>query len=548
MNAIIFLFKCKIRNWFKQLRYNKTKLIMLIFWAVFIGFTLWSSMLGQAAGSAAPQPGDEDFFDTVNFTSTLMIVLWSVMPLFMIVSSMYQGTKRGSSTFSSADVQFIFTGPLRNQSVLTYGMMNSLSSVFISTFFLIYQIPNMRTMGIGAGGFTAFILAWFLIVLIAQLATMTIYLLLFDHQNLAAVVRIVILLMPVVLLLAYVYLLLNGGPAYKWDAQASLYGLLNSWQILLMPVIGWSLSLIAGIFTGMEIVHIVSLGLLLLSMLVMVLYIHKSDADFYEDAMSLTYEREVLLNKQKSGQVKRVKKIRKTGINKGWGADAIFYRQLREYRRSSPFLFTPAVIFYTLATGFVPTILRAAAEDGDFNPADFKGPGVLMILCIVLVIMFWHGMFSSTIAELESNWFYTAPATPLQKLFHSSRLSILKILVDLAPGLTLMVLLLMLNPLILLPFVMAVLSVHLLISGTQLVVYRLIGSIKGTFESMILLLLQGVAMGPTIVIIVVTFVLNAAALLTVTWPSMLLITIVNLGLYAATLPAGVNALEKGLER
>lgn len=547
MNAILFLFKRKIVNWFKQLRYNKSKLVMVIVWSAFILFTIVSSFIPRPTLDETMPPDDGAVF-AIDVTGTIMIVTWTILVIFMIVQALYQGTKRGSSVFTSPDIQFIFTGPLRGQTVLTYGMLNSLTSVFISTFFLIYQIPNMRSMGLGTGDFVAFLFAWFFIVLVSQLATMAIYLMLFDHQQLAGVVRIVVLLMPMLLLAIYAYMLLNGGAEFEGKPQAALYGLLDSWYLLLMPFLGWSLSLMAGVLTGMTTVHLIAGALLVASLVGLFVYIQHSDADFYEDAMGLTYEREDQLNKQKSGQIKRVKKIRKTGLNKGWGVNAIFYRQLREYRRSSPLFFTPAMIFYLMGGAMIAIFLRAMAADNEFDPAMFSSMGLTIILSAMLVVMFWHGMFSSMIAELESTYFYTAPASPMQKLIQASRLGLIKILVDIAPSLIIVVIVLNLNPLLMIPFVMAALSAHLLISGVQLLTYRLVGQLKGSFETMVLIFLQTVALGPTIGLIVVTFVVNVFDVVTVAWPFYLLITIINLGIYCATLPAGVNALEKGLDR
>lgn len=549
MNAIIFLFRRKLVNWFKQLRYNKSKLIMVIVWAAFIFFTLFSSIFLETFPSETPTiPSDEGVAFTIDVTGIIMIVTWTILVVVLQVQALYQGTKRGSSVFTSPDIQFIFTGPLRSQTVLTYGMLNSLTSVFISTFFLIYQIPNMMRMGLEMKDFLAFLLSWFFIVLLSQVATMALYLLLFDHQHLATTVRIIVLLIPVLIIIAFAYLILFGGASYQGDFEASLYGLLNSPYLLLLPLVGWSLSLLAGVLAGLTTVHFVAAGLLILALPVLVLYIQNSQADFYEDAMGLTYEREEQVNKQKSGQIKRVRKVRETGLKRGWGMNAIFYRQLREYRRSSPLFISPAAIFYFMAGGFTAIIFRLMVSDGVLDPASFSSFGLTVILGLILLVMFWHGMFSSMIAELQSTYFYTAPGSAIQKLLQASRLGLLKISIDLAPALLVMLIVLGLNPLLLIPFLMVALSAHLLISGTQLVVYRLVGQIKGSFETMVLILFQTVALGPTIGLIIVILILNVASLVETAWPFYLLMTIINIALFAATLPAGVNALEKGLDR
>ncbi len=546
MSAIFFLFQRKIVNWFKQLRYNKSKLGMLIFWGLFIIFTFATSFIGNSfSGDAPVEPGDVNPSDV---TGGIMIVTWTVLVIFMVIQALYQGTKRGSSTYKPSDIHFIFTGPVRSQTVLVYGMLNSMSSILISTFFMIYQLPNMRNMGLSWGDFGLFVLTWFIVITIAQLATMTLYLLLFNHQNFAAVIRGIVLVLPLVLLLLYVARIFAMGEPYQDNLRTALFDILESPMLLFMPLLGWSLSLMTAVLNGMHTWGVVGGVLLVLSGIVMVVYISRSEADFYEDAMDLTFERESQLNKQKSGQLTRVKKVRKTGLNKGWGADAIFYRQWREYRRSSPYVFSPAMIFYLMGGGLIAVFLRGMASDNEFNPENFVTYGLMVILCGIIVVMFWHGMFSSLLSELESPLFYSSPAAPMSKLLQASRLGVVKIFLDILPSLVLAMIILGINPLIMMTLVLACLSVHLIISGSQLLVYRLVGQIKGTIETMVLLLLQGIAIGPTIILIIVTFVLLSFNLIAFVWPVLILITVINIGLFFATLPAGLSILNRGLER
>lgn len=546
MSAISYLFQRKIINWFKQLRYNKSKLVMVLFWGIFILFTLGTSFIGSSFANDAPsEPGD---FDAADFTGMIMIVTWTALVIFMVVQALYQGTKRGSSVYTSPDIQFIFTGPMRSQNVLIYGMLNSMQSVLISTFFMIYQLPNMRNMGLTWLDFGLFIVTWFMIITIAQLATMTLYLLLFNHQNLAMVIRSIVLALPLLLLVIYAGMVLAAGQPYLDNLQLVLFEMLESPWMLAIPFLGWSLSLMTAVLSGMHIWAVVSAGLLIASSIVMALYISRSEADFYEDAMGLTYERETQLNKQKSGQITRVKKVRKTGLNKGWGADAIFYRQLREYRRTSPFVFSPAMLFYLMGGALVAVFLRGMASDNEFDPNHFRSYGLMIIFCGTIVVMFWHGMFSSLLSELESPLFYTSPAPPMQKLLQASRLGVIKILIDILPSMLIVMLLLQLNPLLMISLVLASLSVYLVISGSQLLVYRLVGKIKGTVETMILILIQGVTIGPTIILIIITFVLLAFNMLSFVWPSLLLIAVINVGLFFCMMPAGLSALRKGLDR
>src|SRR5699024_8365343 len=116
-------------------------LATMILWGAIIIFGFGFTLFGSTVSRQAPQDSVE--ISSPEVTMIIMSITWSALVIFMFVQGLYQGTKRGSSVYSSADIQFLFTGPVRTQTVLIYGMMNSLQSVLISTFFMIYQIPNM---------------------------------------------------------------------------------------------------------------------------------------------------------------------------------------------------------------------------------------------------------------------------------------------------------------------------------------------------------------------------------------------------------------------
>ena len=542
MTAILYLLRRQIVNWFKQLRYNKSKLFTLIFWLGFMLLIFGTTFFGSSL------PDSDEMDGSAEFMGGFMVVLWTALMAFMVTVTMFQGTKKGSSTYKSADIHFIFTGPVPSQTVLVYGMLNSLSSVFISTFFMIYQLPNMRNMGLTWSNFIMLFISWFIIVAVSQLATMALYLLLFGRPKMQAIVKLVIVALPILLIVLYAYILLRSGTPSVEQLLPSLVGMLRSPLLLLIPFLGWATSFMMTAFIGMHTWAYVGLGLLLLSAVLMIIYISRSEADFYEDAMGLTQEREALLAKQKSGNIRKIKKVRKTGLNHGWGMDAIYYRQMREYRRTSPLLVTPAAFFYTMAGGFIAFFMWSMATDGEMLPGSLQTYGPMVLFTVALFIMFWHGMFISLLVELESPLFYIAPGEPIPKLLQASRTGLTKILVDLAPALLIVLLVFRLNPFVWLSLILALLSVHLLISGSQLVVYRLMGSAKGTLETMVLLLIQGVAMGPTLVLTIVTFVLLSMNLFSFVWLTLFLIAVINVVLYFACLPPGVNILRNGLER
>ncbi|MGI6545601.1 MAG: putative ABC exporter domain-containing protein [Fastidiosipilaceae bacterium] len=542
MTAILYLLRRQIINWIKQLRHNKSKLLTLIFWVVFMLLIFGSTLMGDSA------PDSEAGSPAAEFRSGVMIVLWTVLIAFMATIAMFQGTKEGSSMFKSPDIHFVFTAPLRSQTVLVYGMLKSLSSVFISTFFMIFQLPNMRNMGLSGASLLILFTSWFLVVVVSQLATMALYLFLFDRPYIQTLAKGLIIVLPILMIVLYVGMLLHSGAPYVEHLLPSLVAMLKSPLLLLIPILGWATSFMMTAFIGLHTWAYVGMALLLLSAVGMSIYISRSKADFYEDAMGLTQKFEARIARQKQGYVPKIKKIGKTGLNHGWGMNAIYYRQLREYRRKNPFLITPAAIFYTAIGGQATAILWTMDTSRDIRTSGQRTLAPMVFFVAVILVMYFHGMFSSLIAELKLPIFYISPGKPMGKLLQASRLGLVKILVDQAPALIFLLVLFRLNPFVWLSLILAILSVHLLIGGSQLIVYRLMGSVKGTIETLIQLLIQAVALGPTLIVTIVTFTLLSLNLLSFVWLSLLLIALINVGLYFACLAAGVNILKNGLER
>ena len=76
----------------------------------------------------------------------LAILLWG----------MYSGSKDGTDIFQMADVNLLFTAPMKPQSVLMFRLSFQMVATVFASIYLVFQIPNLVVnMGLGASAVVA---------------------------------------------------------------------------------------------------------------------------------------------------------------------------------------------------------------------------------------------------------------------------------------------------------------------------------------------------------------------------------------------------------
>ena len=216
----------------------------------------------------------------------LAILLWG----------MYSGSKDGTDIFQMADVNLLFTAPMKPQSVLMFRLSFQMVATVFASIYLVFQIPNLVVnMGLGASAVVAIFAGWILLLVFQRLMIVLTYTVCTTHEKLKPYVFP--LIVGIVVLLGMI-----AGGTYLANGQNLLeaaHMTFASHWLRYLPVIGWYKGMIMCAVNGELFSFLVYLGLLLVSVAVLIFAIWHMKADFYEDALASAGKRAQMLEAAK---------------------------------------------------------------------------------------------------------------------------------------------------------------------------------------------------------------------------------------------------------
>ncbi len=521
MQAILYLYRCKAKNWFRQAIKKPAKIIFILFIAASLIFTFIS-------GSFEMTTEDFGYFKP-QVPQAAALVAWGLAAL-IFFSLLYTATKSGSLVFSPADVHFIFTGPFLPQNVLLYGMLNLMGSIIFSTFFLLYQVPNLLRLGFTRGGIALTIFFYLFGFIVISLLRQALFLLISEREKLGRAIRILVVLLIGAGILALLFFFLKGGRA----GELALF-LKKPAVCLSLPVLGW--------WSRLLMCGWICFVLMLLTAVLSVLYSYQTHPDFYEEGAQ---QAEVLAAAKAShGERRRVQrkekkvKLRKKGLAGGQGESTFFFLHLLEMQRKRPYLFGIPTAVYLFAAGILAYLASVSAV------SDITA--VYIFLWIGILIIYFFGQNTPLLEDLQQPVFYYAPGSSLKKILWVTLCPLLYSAFDILPGLILAAVFLDLPLILPIAVFLLVLSFSLLVFGIQLIVTRIAGTMEGTFATIIYLLLFYFLLLPGLFLSIISFTLADTAL----YSAVLLLlagVVFHILLFILSAFVGVRAMRKGIEK
>lgn len=355
-----------------------------------------------------------------------------LFPIFFLVglllfsASWIKGCQTGGAFFRMADVNLLFTSSMRPQRILAFGLINQMAMILISAVFIVYQLPNlMRAYRISTVGILALIVGYLLLLLIGELISMALYILLSTRPQWR----------PVLARLPYAVALLIGI-AFLWLLQREGQDLGRAWTtfsalpaLRFVPPAGWLSAAIIAVIRGDLTQTLIFGGFLVALPIAILLWINRAQADYYEDVLLATEQKEQTLVAAREGRsvatATNFARYRRDqgGLGHGWGASAFFWRQLLVLRRRSRFGLISANLVVQIIAGFALVfVLR-------------DQPDVLgwVYLPVALMYLFIAVRFNEWPQELRRPWLYIAPVSSGAKLFWATLPGPLKALYDALP-------------------------------------------------------------------------------------------------------------------
>lgn len=489
-SPLIYLTLVKLKNQVKSIFKTPSKLIYAIFLIVMFALVAFSK--NETAG-AAPRSISE------------LTAILAIFYTFMFIMVFVNGSASNTPMFTLSDVTLLFPSPLSPNKILFYGLFRQLGVSLLLGFFLLFQYSWLNSLyGISYGGLLLVIFGYALTLFLAQLCAMAVYTRTSGKENAGRTVRLCAYGAAVLYVLAAVFAcrepllaLLNGSQDYETalSAGASFFSTLPG---LLFPVSGWCAGMAGALFTGDYTLLILLLVLTLALTSVLILLIIKAKGNYYEDAIQSAETAQSAITAQKEGQlgeaVPKHVKVGKTGLGKGWGSSAIYYKHKVENRRSGVFfLSNMSLLFAVIIIGF--SVFMRAMDDGEGG-----------MLIGVFAMGAYMQLFSTALGrfnrELTKPYIYLIPEPPLKKLLYAIEESFLSDCLEAVVIFIPVGLILSASPLDIAFCILARISFALLFTAGNILVERVFGTVSSKvlifffyFLVLMLMAVPGIAVG-----------------------------------------------------
>lgn len=406
-SPLVYITVRKLKNQLIGVVKSPAKLIYAVLLVALFAFTAFS-------GGAY----DMEEFRNPQELVAIMTLFYTMMFLMVFASG---SSSSNSPMFTLSDVTLLFPAPLSSNKILVYGLVRQLGLSLVLGFFILFQYSWMHgAYGVEPVHLVLIILGYGLTLFFAQLASMASYVRTSGWEKAGKIVRYCVFgaaaLYGVWAVLACreeLFSLANGG-SYEplLEKGAAFFATLPG---LLFPASGWAAGLIGGIFTA-DWLQVAVCGGLLAALLALLLgLILTCKNNYYEDVLATAETAQSAVTAQKEGQLNEVVpknvKVGKTGLGKGWGASALYYKHRVENRRSGVFLFSNMSLLFAGIIIVVSFFMRDA--------------GLVGILAFSTYMQLFTVALGRFNRELIKPYIYLIPEPPLKKLLYALKESLL---------------------------------------------------------------------------------------------------------------------------
>lgn len=429
-----------------------------------------------------------------------------VLVLVMLFFGAHSGTKKGSDIFTMADVNFLFTAPMKPQSVLLFRLTFQMLTTFAGSIYLIFQIPNL-VLNAGVPLVTCLLvfLAFVILCIFQKLFSVGMYTITATYEKTQKFVTPIMIGIGVVIVgvVGLVFL------ANDMDVWSTLELTLASEWSRLIPIVGWMKGFVVHAIYGNMPMVLLYLVLNILGMVALVYFIWHMKADFYEDAMSGAQAREDLIiaasENRKPVEIKAdgtVKKDKRkvdekhAGIfGKYNGASMFLAKELLVRKRLAKFgIVTTTMMWYTVISAGVALLLNQLMDDADFT----------IIGVILMAVLFFRNYGNPIAQETSMNWLFLVPESPYKKVLFAMLAGSYATTMDLLPGMMIAMLVLELNPAVMLLWLVTLITMDFMLSGVGMMLEALFpATAMDTIKVSIQMLLKMLMILVIVIVIVV---------------------------------------------
>ena len=277
----------------------------------------------------------------------IIFALYSV--IFVLISK--NGFYNGASMFTMQDVNLIFTSPLKQNTVLSFGLIQQLGRSLMLGFFILFQSGTVcSTYGVGFETLVYILIGYGVTVFLSQMTAMVIYSLTCSDDKKrkalkSAYTAVIFAFGAYALYTAYI----NGGITLPNLVQAT-----QTLTAKFFPVSGVIAYAVSGAIDGSVKEIIIGLIYCIVFWALYRVAVSLINSDYYEDVLKSTENSFSAIAARKEGKASenapRNVKTGKIGINKGVGASVIAEKHKIENRRSRKLILSTVSLVQIIIT------------------------------------------------------------------------------------------------------------------------------------------------------------------------------------------------------
>ena len=394
--------------------------------------------------------------DEIGYASFIELIAGGLV-IIILVLSVVNADKNAGRLFLPADVNLLFPSPLKPQSVMMFRIANQLGQMLVLGLYLMFQLPNLvLNLGLNIWAALALILGFCILNFFSTLMQLLFYLL----GNISYTVKKMLrpALVTCLAVIAGLFFLYQRSSGLAMLVAAAKF--FNAKGTRYIPIWGW-LKGFCGAAAEQNLVETLTyFGLMVVGAIVLIYVIWSLRVDFYEDAMAKSEEVAELLeaarNQNSAFTVKRKKdrseKLKRDGLQKGWGASVFFFKNMYNRFRFAHFgIFTKTMEFYLITAVAVGLVCRLSLQTNN----------VMLLVAVFAALTFFRSLGNPLETDTKMSYFVLIPENTWAKLFYSLLSGLVNTALDMLLPMIVGALIMGANPLIAVAWIVAILSVDL---------------------------------------------------------------------------------------
>ena len=497
-SPLVYLTAVKLKNQLKEAVKHPAKLIYIIVLAA----VLVLSTIGGHVNSEHIE------MRPLHELTAIMVLFYS----FMFLMTFLNGVNGGAGNypmFTLSDVSVLFPSPLRPNKVLFYGLFRQLGLSFLLGFFLLFQYNWLHGLyGVEYSHLLLIVVGYGLCLFLGQVCAMAVYTRTSGNDRARSISKFCVYGLTLAFVAGLLLRCLPKLLSLAGAAEAALMtvGLEAGAEYLasvgvFFPVSGWAAGVIGGLFTQNYLMTGLCALLMLAALGLALGLVIKNKNNYYEDVLQTAEVAQSAITAKREGQPAEVmpKKVRvgKTGLGRGEGASALFFKHMLENRRSGAFLFSKMSLIFMLVIVGCTILYSFIFSDEEDKTAAFVA--VFTMSTYMQIFAESTGRFNW---ELTKPYIYLLPEPPLKKLLWGIGENLLADCCEAVAIFVPVSLILGLGPLETVLCMVARITFALLFISGNMLVERIFGSVRSKglmlffyFVAMMLLAAPGIILG-----------------------------------------------------